>query len=407
MTLLGRLPGASSIRTARSFLKAFGGGKEQLRVLSRYLTGRLFEERTDDVHLKATMAWLAAAQDACGGDGVSNVFFLDRGWGVAYPETSGYILATFLRYADHSGDTDFVDRAMRIGDWEIAIQASNGGVFSSTELRQTRVFNTGQVILGWCALFERTGSPGYLEAAVRAGDYLLGLQETDGSWVRDTYCGARTYHARVDWALLRLAQLSGAARYAGAAAKNVRWVLGCQLENGWFDRCGFHDDPPITHVLAYTLRGLLECALADPALAEECALLPAVRKSADPLCRALKARPVAGIQGMVPTAFDRAWSGRAYDSCLTGNAQLACLLYRLAHCTGDEEYRQTADGIVSATKRTQLVATGLAQLRGAVAGTFPLPHGYVANGYPNWAAKFLADALLMKLHFDQAWVVPA
>jgi hypothetical protein len=407
MTVLGRLPGADSARTARLFLGRFGAGRERLRVLGRYLGGRLFADRGDEAHLRAAMSWLADAQDACGGEGVANAFFLDRGWGWAYPETSGYILATFLSYADHSGETGFVDRAKRIGDWEIAIQAPSGGDLSSTELPQTRVFNTGQVILGWCALLERTGRQEYLRAAVRAGDYLLALQEDDGAWRKDTYCGARTYHARVDWALLRLAQASGERRYAEAAARNVRWVLGCQIENGWFERCGFDDDPPITHVLAYTLRGLLESALADPALAEECGILPAVTRSADAVCRAAAARPVAGIPGMVPASFDRSWRSPARDSCLTGNAQLACFLYRLSHCTGNQGYREAADGIVSATKRTQLVRTRLRPLRGAVAGTFPLAHGYVANGYPNWAAKFLADALLMKLNFDKRWVVPA
>jgi hypothetical protein len=31
----------------------------------------------------------------------------------------------------------------------------------------------------------------------------------------------------------------------------------------------------------------------------------------------------------------------------------------------------------------------------------------VPNGYPNWAAKFYADALLMKINFDARLVVPA
>ena len=407
MSMMGILPGACYIRTALFFLKAFGVGKEQFRVLSRYLAGGFFEESGDDAHLKATMAWLAGAQDICGGDGVSNVFFLNGGWGVAYPETSGYILSTYLVYAHYSGDKSFIDRAIRIGDWEIAIQAPNGGVFSSTILRQTRVFNTGQVILGWCALYERTGEDKHLQAAKRAGDYLLNEQEADGAWRRDTYCGARTYHARVDWAFLRLAKLTGEQRYVGAALKNLQWVLQQQRQNGWFDKCGFNDDLPITHVIVYTLRGLLECALADKALADKLGIMPAVIKGVEAICRAFKANPVAGIPGMVPASFDHNWNSPSQDSCLTGNSQLACFLYRLSHCTGNKGYRETADEILLATKRTQIMATHLLPLRGAIAGTFPLSHGYIANGYPNWAAKFFADALLMKLNFEKGWVVPA
>lgn len=403
MSILGRLPYANQLRTGVLFLQTFGAGAEQFRVLRHYLTGRLFPDLGDEVHLKAAMEWLARAQDVCGGEGVSNLFLLKTGWGVAYPETSGYILATFLAYADYSGDKSYFDRAIRIGDWEIAIQAPSGGVYSSTELRQTRVFNTGQVILGWCVLYERTGEDKYLQAAKRAGDYLINELEADGTWRRDTYCGARTYHARVDWALLRLAQLTSDHRYAEVAQKNLQWVLKQQHQNGWFGQCGFNNDQPVMHVIVYTLRGLLECSQMNSAAG----VLPAVIKGADALCKALQSQPVAGINGMVPTAFDENWKSEANDSCLTGNAQLACFLYRLAHVTKNQMYRDIADTVMSATKRTQMVETTLLPLKGAIAGTYPLPHGYVPNGYPNWAAKFFADALLMKINYDQGLVISA
>lgn len=411
MSILGRIVNRFqfSIRrgTAIPFLETFGVGLEQVQVLRHYLTGKLFHEHSDEAHLKATMEWLAQAQDVCGGKGVSCVFYLQRGWGEAYPETSGYILATYLVYADYSGDKSFVDRAIQIGDWEIDIQASNGGIFSSETLRQTRVFNTGQVILGWCALFERTGEEKYLRAAMRAGDYLLNEQEEDGAWRKDTYCGARTYHAGVDWALLRLAQLSGKECYAASAVRNLHWVIEQQLENGWFDQCGFNDDLPIMHVIVYTLRGLLESLLTKNAAVKELEIMPAVIRAADALCRALQEKPVANIDGMVPTSFDKNWHSPDKDSCLTGNAQLAYFLYRLSQCTGNQTYRKIADSVVSATKRTQVVGSSLLPINGAIAGSYPIFRGYVPNGYPNWAAKFFADALLMKINYEQHLVIQA
>ena len=407
MSAVAKLPYSNQLRTATYFVKAFGLGTEQIRVLQHYLGAKLFSEYSDEEHLKATMEWLARAQDICNGKGVANVFYLKSGWGVAYPETSGYILATYLVYADYSGDKSFVARAAQIGDWEIDIQAPNGGTFSSEVLRQTRVFNTGQVILGWCMLFERTEEAKYLQAAIRAGDYLLNEQEADGAWRKDTYCGARAYHARVDWALLRLAQISSVERYAAAAVKNLRWVLEQQLENGWFDQCGLNQDLPIMHVIVYTLRGLLECALTNSAVVMDLGIMPAVVKGADALCRTLEEHPVANIPGMVPTAFDKNWQSQDKDSCLTGNAQLACFLYRLSHCTHDLMYRVVADSVLSATKRTQIVKTSILPIRGAIAGSYPFPHGYTPNGFPNWAAKFFADALLMKINYGQQLVIPA
>ena len=387
------------LQTGASILKNLGLGKEQAALAKNYAAGRLFPEHSDDVHLDAVMKWLCLAQDVCSGEGVSNVYYLQNGWGVAYPETSGYIIATFLAYADFRGDRSYFDRAIQLGDWEIKIQAQSGGVFSSTGVSYTRVFNTGQVILGWCALYERTQDDRYLQAARRAGEYLVRLQEADGSWRKDTYCGARTYHSRVAWALLRLARLTGDPRFRDAARKNLQWVLMQQQVNGWFKQCGFNRDNPITHVIEYTLKGLLECHLMHEESLASLPLLPAVLNAADALCNAIKEQPVRGVSGMVPTSFDEHWHSNDRHSCLTGNAQLAGFFFLLARVASRERYRTTAESILHATKKTQVIETSFAVIRGAVAGTYPLYQGYVSNGYPNWAAKFLADALIIK-NFD-------
>jgi len=79
----------------------------------------------------------------------------------------------------------------------------------------------------------------------------------------------------------------------------------------------------------------------------------------------------------------------------------------LTQCTQNNMYREVANTIMGVTKQTQLVDTSLLPIKGAIAGTYPLTHGYGLNSYPNWAAKFFADALLMKINFDQRLVVPA
>jgi hypothetical protein len=390
-----------SIQTGGLILKSFRIGREQLILATNYMRGQLFPEHTDEKHLEAVMQWLCLAQDVCHGRGTSAVYDLKKGWGGAYPETSGYIIATYLAYADFTGDENYIRRAIEIGDWEIDIQTPGGGILSSLEVSYTRVFNTGQVILGWCVLYERTNNDKYLKAALRAGEYLLNLQETDGSWKKDTYCGARTYHSRIDWALLRLALLSGEQRFAETAYKNLKWVLSQQKENGWFDNCGFNNDNPITHVLEYTLKGLLECHIMNVPEIGQLNILPLVIKTADALCAAIPKYSVKGVSGMVPTSFDRNWQSTDWHSCLTGNAQLASFFFRLAYTTNSDNYTKIAELILQATKRTQTVETTFAPIRGAIAGTYPLYHGYVANGYPNWAAKFFADALLMKIQYGK------
>lgn len=394
-------------RGARTWLHATRRlGPAQVSLGVRYAMGLPFPIGSDREHLEATIQWLCAAQDAAGGDGVSAAFSLVSGWDVAYPETSGYILATFLACEVFLGDTKLSVRARRIGDWEIAIQAPNGGVLSRPGKSETRVFNTGQVILGWLALFERTQDSRYLEAARRAGDYLVGLQEGDGTWQRDTYCGARTYHARTDWALLKLARLSGDARYADAARRNLRWVMRQQQENGWFRNCGFNNDDPITHVIEYTLIGVLECALLD-GVAFDRSPVGLIARGVDAICEIVERPGIGGIAGMIPASFDSNWRSQDRDSCLTGNAQLAYTLLRLHGLAPNRRYLAAADSLIAALKGTQALGGAPACVRGALPGSFPMHTGYLANGYPNWGAKFFADALLASLTRERPVAVAA
>lgn len=245
----------------------------------------------------------------------------------------------------------------------------------------------------------------YLEAGARAGRYLAALQEPDGSWSSDTHCGARTYHARVDWALMRLGMLTGEDRFIDAATRNLRWVLDQQLANGWFENAGFHDDDPITHVIGYTLRGLIECHATGIDLGLD--LLPRAVGAADHLCKVITEHPVRGIPGMVPASFDLHWQSRDDHSCLTGNAQIALTLYRLGKLTGEKKYPNVADSVMSTLKRTQNIASEVKQIRGAIPGSYPIYSGYMRNSYPNWATKFFADALLMQRHWREQYNIVA
>lgn len=386
-----------SLQGGRTFVRTLGSlGMAHVPIAWRYARGRPFPCRSDREHLMATLAWLCKAQEVSGGSGVSAAFSLRDGWDVPYPETSGYIIGTFLASADYLGEKKFFDRARRIGDWEISIQASNGGVYSRPGGGPTRVFNTGQVILGWCSLFEQTEDEQYLDAARRAGTYLVSLQEPDGTWRRDTYCGPRTYHARVDWGLLRLAKLTGDFRYAESAKRNLRWVLAQRQDNGWFKNCGFHEEDPITHVIDYTLIGLLECALLDSTVFDRS---PAVliAQSASAICTIVENSKVGGVASMIPASFDSLWVSRDNHSCLTGNAQLAYTLLRLHGLTGVSRYESCADLLIAALKCTQTLSESLENVCGGLPGSFPMCRGYLPNSFPNWGAKFFADALLASL----------
>ena len=380
---------------------------EKPLLIAHFFLNRLSTSLEDSTHLSAAMGWLCRAQDACKSKGVSAVYDIGKGWAVAYPETSGYIIGTYLAYAELAQNSEFVDRAIQLGDWEIEIQTASGGVISSPVKPTTRVFNTGQVLLGWCALYEKTKATRYLNAALRAGQFLVDTQEEDGAWRRNTYCGARTYHARVDWALLRLSELSGDEKFRQTAVHNIEWILQQHNGAGWFRNCGFEDYAPITHVIGYTLRGLLESSQFDTGTIRDLELLSYVAAGANSICDVTTRGGIKEVPGLLPTSFDSQWNSVDKHSCLTGNAQLSCLLFRLAAITGCGRYKDTAESIVEAVKKTQLLESSFEQARGAIPGTFPFSFGYHANSYPNWATKFFADALMMKIRYGDGCYVPA
>src|SRR5207237_4063911 len=113
-----------------------------------------------EAHLAATLAWLKAAQDATGDGGVSGRFRLDRGWSPSYPETTGYIIPTFLELARRQRDGDLVARAGRMVRFLLGVQLPSGafpGGEHGVGAPRAVVFNTGQIVHGLHAWHEATG----------------------------------------------------------------------------------------------------------------------------------------------------------------------------------------------------------------------------------------------------------
>jgi hypothetical protein len=150
---------ASLIHRARFsiyFIKRFGFHRERRSLLMNYLFRRLHGPAADDISLRSAIRWLIAAQDHCAGKGVSTQFSVKRGWDLAYPETTGYIIPTIYIYGELYDEPGCIRRAIAIGNWEVDIQTPSGGVLSDLKSTATRIFNTAQVLLGWCFLYEKT-----------------------------------------------------------------------------------------------------------------------------------------------------------------------------------------------------------------------------------------------------------
>ncbi len=339
--------------------------------------------------LQKAMKWLCYAQDRGGGGGVSEGYDLRKGWLPPFPETTGYIVPTFLDYYHFTGDSMYKNRAVEMLEWLLSVQRDNGAISGIIEgAKSPLVFDTGQVLLGFVRGYKETNEERYLAAAEKAGDWLVSIQNPDGKWDRNVYQNiVHSYNVRVAWALLELNEILPKKKYFNAANRNVVWTLTQQQDNGWFNYNKFEKNTPVyTHALGYVTRGILEAGI----LLNNPNFISAAQKTADILLSLQREN------GALPGSFDSKWNPTTRSVCLTGSAQVGIVWLRFYQITSASKYFNAAKLGNSFLIKTQ-ERIPFPSLRGAVKGSHPIYGNYLTFVYPNWAAKFFVDALLLEI----------
>ena len=329
--------------------------------------------------------------------GVARHFSLITGWSSSYPETTGYIVPTMLRYAKSYKDESIRQRVRRMLDWLISIQFPEGGFQGGTVDDRPVVpvaFNTGQILFGLASGVREFGDK-YHEAMCCAADWLVEIQDSDGSWRKNrgpfATPGEKTYDTHIAWGLLEASRIEPDRSYVDAALANVQWSLRLQVDNGWFNKCCPLDDfQPLTHTLGYALRGVLEAYRYT----EDSSLLDACHRTANGLLKAICE------DGFLPGRLNKEWQGTVSWACLTGSVQIAYCLLTLYQFTGEIQYRDAAFTVNKYVRRTMKI-NGPAETRGAVKGSFPVHSKYCAYEYLNWACKFFLDSHMLEKEVRQ------
>jgi hypothetical protein len=363
---------------------------EALGLLARDCWGQRGPVLSNQRHLEEAAQWLLRAQAATPDAGVSAAYSFEDGWAASYPETTGYIIPTLLRYADYCGNAEYRTQALAMAEWELTVQLSCGG-FPGHFVDRSHppvVFNTGQVIFGLVAAAAASGEDRFLRAAERAGAWLMRVQDADGAWRSFDFGGhVHAYNTRTAWALIELATATRAEAPAAAAIRHLEWVLRHTQPNGWFQYAAFEPTKdPLLHTIAYTAQGLLEAGMKLGRLN----YVEAAERAARQLLGQVR------VDGFIPATFDSAWRPTARYSCLTGNAQMSIVWLRLFARSGDSEFRNAAVCANRFLKSVQDCETSNPHIRGAMKGSHPLWGRYLFGTYPNWAAKFFMDAVLME-----------
>ena len=342
--------------------------------------------------LQTTANWLLRSAEA--GKGGSCAYFGIWGrWAKPYPETTGYIIPTLLDYAGLTGDDRMRNAAVAMGEWLLSIQHPEGywhGGSHPPRNPAPSVFNTGQILLGMCSLDRATGEERWLNAALAGASWLADGVDDEGHWRAGNYRPGfnPSYYTRVAWPMLEVWKDSGDESVRSAAQRVLDAVVSRRAENGVIRDWGFQPDrAAFTHTIAYTLRGLIESAR----LLDNWSAYGAPAEAA--LNHLFRQAELSG--GRLPGRYDENWVKDNSFTCLTGCAQVAICLLKLEARNTDLRLVNAACKLVDHVCTAQSLGHPIGGLRGAVGGSRPIWGPYMRFRYPNWAAKFHCDALML------------
>ncbi len=340
----------------------------------------VLENRT---HIKMAADWLLYIQNEDGG--YSRKFSFITGRDKSYIETTGYIVQTLLQLNEEK----YIHSALWAGEWLLKVQNEDGS-FSEIDDNRPFVFDTGQVLLGLNRLYLFTKDETYLKALERAANWLVSVQEEDGSWQRYAYNSQKhTYYTRVAAALYEAGELIGSEEFKHKALKNIDWVLSCQRQNGFFDNASFLKEvPAFLHTIVYILEGLLD--VYEKTQDEK--ILQAVLQNANRL------KEVASTKDFIPCSqYDEDFNCVNKERCMTGLAQWAGVALRIYSITRDESFLQSASVTLFYLKAKQIKSS---IMKGGFSASMPFWGRYGGFDFVNWTNKFFIDAMLLYDRLD-------
>ncbi|MBV1922385.1 MAG: hypothetical protein KUG73_17035, partial [Pseudomonadales bacterium] len=103
------------------------------------------------------------------------------------------------------------------------------------------------------------------------------------------------------------------------------------------------------------------------------------------------------VDGYLAGTFNENWQSSAYYCCLTGLAQTSIIWSRIRQARISSEFNSSITIALDYLKTQHNTSHKDPSIRGAVAGSAPIWGRYSMFEFPNWAAKFFADALLVEI----------
>ena len=339
-------------------------------------------KRENKEHIILAADWLVMMQNSDGG--YSRKFSFINGRDASYIETTGYIIPSLMDAGEYLQERRYIDSALQAGEWLLEVQNSDGS-FSEIDTHQPFAFDTGQCLIGLNYLFTYTKEQKYFNAAKKAAYWLFENQESDGSWQRVAYNRQKhTYYSRVASAMYNFGVLSDDIKLKDAAMKQIEWTLAQQHKNGYFELSSFVEGiPAYLHTLIYILEGLLDIYEQT----QEKRVLNAILKNSEIFKNINLSRDT-----ILCSQYDADFKCVNSERCMTGLAQWAGVALRLFEITKDREYKVAASNTLFYLKSKQLKQSSM---QGGFTASTPFWGRYGSFEFVNWTNKFFIDSMLL------------
>lgn len=329
-------------------------------------------------------AWLLHAQKVNQDGGYAHSFHFLYGWERSYPETTGYIIPTLYDCADYFKNPLYKQSATEALNYILRVQQKDGSFVDLNGAKQ--VFDTGQILIGLNYVFEKLDkSEKNKNAMLAAARWLAEQQSADGSFEKHAYNStSHAYYSRVGAAMMKSGELSGDEAIYAAGLKNINWTLSKQTQSGFFLESSFFggEHPAYSHTIVYVLEGLLEAFV----LTRSNKIQESILSSMDAIYNQLD------VSGLVYSEYDSRFKVTDHSVCSTGLAQWARMCFMAANLFGQEKFIASGVKAIDFLKTNQYKAS--TNLFGGIPGSVPFYGKYMKNSIPNWGMKFYIDAVL-------------
>ena len=358
--------------------------------LTRMPSSVVFNHPARDEIVEEVVHWLRRAAASSHEGGVAARFDLRKNvWQSAYPETSGYLIATLVNLGVLQKNPSLLEFAEQIAEYLRSNQSADGAIdcaradlVTDAGLRKPLhvAFDLGAMLSGLCAVSEVNSD--FVKSTAALASFLLSKQSLDGDWKGLKYFPELGSHnSLVGSSLLKAGRLLDDQRYIDGAVRTLEYLRPRIRSDGFITGCGFGDSDmkrTFIHPFCYAIEGFQDANRLVPGLDYP------IEASLDRLVEMCDGR------NLPPSHFDENFKRKSWYSAMTGIAQASTVLLRsdkqLHRVAGENLFDRLLSGID--------VKSRTGGVRGGVQSSWPFHGSYGRFTYNNWGARYLLDAYL-------------